>query len=44
MQVVIKSRMIYQIRLRNVLGKSSNLVGTRRYVHKFEPFDRGEVA
>ena len=45
MQVVIKSRMIYQIRLRSVLGKSSNLFGTRRpYVHKFEPFDRGEVA
>ena len=44
MQMVIKSRTIYQIRLRSVLGKSSNLFVTRRYVHKFEPFDRGEVA
>ena len=29
MQVVIKSRMIYQIRLRSVLGKGSHLLGTR---------------
>ena len=29
MQMVIKSRMIYQIRLRSVLGKGSNLFGTR---------------
>ena len=29
MQMVIKSRMIYQIRLRSVLEKGSNLFGTR---------------
>ena len=45
MQMVIKSRTIYQIRLRSVFRKGSNLFGTRRaYVHTFEPFDRGEVA
>ena len=46
MQMVIKSRMIYHIRLRSVLGKGSHLFGTRRAygLHRFEPFDRGEVA
>ena len=33
MQMVIKSRMIYQIRLRSVLGRGSNVFGTRTCTH-----------
>ena len=44
MQMVIKSRMIYQIRLRSVnIGKGFTFIWDS-YVHKFEPFDMGEVA
>ena len=42
MQMVIKSRMIYQIRLRSVLGKGSHFLGLVRA--QIRAFDRGEVA